>query len=644
LDPVGEVVRFSWERETDHQVISLGPASEVERMTVCHRSQPFWMSVQAGDSGFRLPPETQFLMVRRSADSFFIVAPLLDAPFRCALQGDENGGVELVTESGDTGAVGSTVAGLFVAEGSNPYELAERGAEAVARFLNLGRLRREKAMPDFADLFGWCTWDAFYKEVSAEKLREGLESFRAGGVEPKFLVLDDGWQSYEMFPSGEGRLTGLPPNAKFGGDLSPTVAMTREEFGIERFFVWHAFTGYWGGLDAESMPGYRGRRMKRHLSPAMQVAAPWVNEPWGAYVRVIDPEDIARFFHDYHRLLRSQGVDGVKVDVQAQVEMLAEGYGGRVRMMQRYREALEGSVQVHFAGNLINCMSLSTDMLYQAAASNITRTSDDFYPKKPKSHGRHLVANAQVGFWFGNFVHPDWDMFQSGHEMGAFHAAGRAVSGGPIYVSDKPGEHDFDLLRKLVLSNGHIPRASGVGQPTRDCLFHDPVSEPVALKVFNRNPTGGVIGIFNCQFDEEAEEQAGLSTSYQPGDVEGLTGDSFAALRHSDQSVEILGREDRVSLELGPYGFEVVTVAPVVNGVAVLGFSELFNAGGVVNKVRRSGGELELELEASGTLLLVAPAKPSRVTGGSITSFDPEQGLLRIACSGCKVELFWGED
>ena len=30
----------------------------------------------------------------------------------------------------------------------------------------------------------------------------------------------------------------------------------------------------------------------------------------------------------------------------------------------------------------------------------------------------------------------------------------RAISGGPVYVSDKPGSHDFDLLRKLVLPDG----------------------------------------------------------------------------------------------------------------------------------------------------------------------------------------------
>ena len=76
-------------------------------------------------------------------------------------------------------------------------------------------------------------------------------------------------------------------------------------------------------------------------------------------------------------------------------------------------------------------------MLYGALNSTLTRTSTDFWPTLPASHGEHLYVNAQVSAWFGEFVHPDWDMFQSGHPMGGFHAAGRAVSGGPVYVSDK---------------------------------------------------------------------------------------------------------------------------------------------------------------------------------------------------------------
>ena len=49
----------------------------------------------------------------------------------------------------------------------------------------------------------------------------------------------------------------------------------------------------------------------------------------------------------------------------------------------------------------------------------------------------------------------------------------RAISGGAVYVSDKPGEHDFELLRRLVLPDGSVLRALQPARPSRDSLFSD---------------------------------------------------------------------------------------------------------------------------------------------------------------------------
>ncbi len=47
------------------------------------------------------------------------------------------------------------------------------------------------------------------------------------------------------------------------------------------------------------------------------------------------------------------------------------------------------------------------------------------------------------------------------------------VSGGPVYVSDRPGAHDFDLLKRCVLPDGTVLLAAQPGRPTADCLFVD---------------------------------------------------------------------------------------------------------------------------------------------------------------------------
>ena len=45
------------------------------------------------------------------------------------------------------------------------------------------------------------------------------------------------------------------------------------------------------------------------------------------------------------------------------------------------------------------------------------------------------------------------------------------------FFSDKPGNHDFSLLKKLVLPDGSILRCELPGRPTRDCLFDDPTRD-----------------------------------------------------------------------------------------------------------------------------------------------------------------------
>jgi raffinose synthase len=580
---IGVYLQFTAPSPQARLVFQAGELVESLHFTCCHRYEPYWMTIQTGTRGGQVPVETQFLLLELPDHTVVLLVPLLNGPFRCSLQGTGEDGLELVAESGDPAVVTDTVTGLFIAAGSDPYSLVEESAGSIMQHMGTGRLRSEKPLPDFIDQFGWCTWDAFYQEVSHEKVRQGLESFVRGGILPRLLILDDGWQSEQSMPTGERRLTSFAANDKFPGGLAPTVRMAKDEFGVETFLVWHALAGYWGGVHPPSFPQYDIQPTARSFSPGILHYYPDHNEKWwGSVIGVVSPKSIDRFYQDYHRSLRQQGVDGVKVDTQASLEAVSAGRGGRVAMMQRYHEALEGSAQVHFGGRLINCMSLSNDMLYSTLSSSLTRTSTDFWPERPHTHGLHLYVNAQVSLWFGEFVHPDWDMFQSGHPWGAYHAAARAISGGPVYVSDKPCTHDFDLLRKLVLPDGRILRALQTARPTRDCLFHDPTQEDVLLKIFNLNHQAGVIGVFNARYTPLRANDSAISGSISPADVPDMDGERFAIYAHNIRELRVVERDEQWELALPQAGFEIFTVVPVDQGVAPLGLVELFNSAGAI--------------------------------------------------------------
>ena len=94
-------------------------------------------------------------------------------------------------------------------------------------------------------------------------------------------------------------------------------------------------------------------------------------------------------------------------------------------------------------------------------------------------------------------------MFHSAHPAAALHAAARAVSGGPVYVSDRPGRHDFGLLRRLVLPDGSVLRCAQPGRPTPDCLFADPQRDGAsALKVRLRLAATAPLGAWLLLFSD----------------------------------------------------------------------------------------------------------------------------------------------
>jgi raffinose synthase len=384
-------------------------------------------------------------------------------------------------------------------------------------------------LPSFVDWFGWCTWDAFYTDVTADGVKQGLRSLEEGATPPLFLIIDDGWQqigSEDKEEEGDrsvsvqegaqfaSRLTGIKENTKFQSHkqeeipgLKQLVEEAKKGHGVKSVYVWHAMAGYWGGVtpSAAGMARYEPALAYPVQSPGVTGNQPDIvmDSLSELGLGLVHPRKAHTFYHDLHAYLAACGVDGVKVDVQNIIETLGAGHGGRVALTHAYHRALEASVARNFPDNgCISCMCHNTDTLYSAKQTAVMRASDDFYPRDPASHTIHISSVAYNTLFLGEFMHPDWDMFhvsivsstfistscnflsdgwilnlQSLHPAAEYHGAARAIGGCPIYVSDKPGNHNFDLLKKLVLPDGSVLRAQLPGRPTRDCLFSDPARD-----------------------------------------------------------------------------------------------------------------------------------------------------------------------
>lgn len=605
----GQFVKFSLDKKVYEIILEAEPFVNAEGFVSSSRlSSPFWMKTTVGKTVNDIPRETQFFAVKYNDGTYGAFFSLACENFRTSFYG-ENGKLYVAALTGDTNCLYDTIYGYYKITGNDFYDIVAKGAKSICEKFGTTELRNNKPAPEFMKYFGWCTWDSFYHDVSKDNIIKGLESFKKGGFVPKFLLIDDGWQSItdlksdEDFAHVECSLTDFKVCEKFGASLKDTVDMVKGNFGVEEIFVWHAIVGYWSGVSVDSplMQKYQPKIMHSVNPDTLRHNTEHFYQSEQRDFGMINPDMAEEFYNDYHTYLKGEGIDGVKVDTQATADSISEGLGGRTTVVSKLRNGLESSVNKNFDGGLINCMSCSNDVIYHLKNSNMIRTSDDFMPLKPETHIKHIYDNAFNSIWVGEFSYCDWDMFQTTHEYGKFHAAARAISGSPIYVSDKVDEHNFDLIKTLIDDEGMILKPEEIARPTVDCLFKDVIAEKTPFKIYNVNKFNGVVGVFSGEDDETKDAK---TINVKASDVCGYNSGKYAVYCYNSGKTYVLDANETIEISVKAKEFEIITFAPIKDGSAYIGITEKLNSGGAITDIKE-----DAVVNCKGTLLSYSEEK-----------------------------------
>ncbi len=549
----------------------------------------YWNRTFTGEKLAKVPEETQFFLWQREDNLFGLMLPLLYKNHRAFLSGNND---FLTIKFSETSSEEEITNGniCFFAACKDPFTLIKQSFKVISQNNKNFKLRKEKSIPDFIDYFGWCTWDAFYHNVDQTKVLAGLDSFQEGGVEPGFMILDDGW----LNKSGDLMNAFTPDDNSFPGGLIPLIDKAKNNYNLKYFGLWHTFQGYWAGINPES------ELEKKYKT----IATEGVIRPWKGDVQSLNyvhPEDVYSFYFDFYRFLYNLGVDLVKVDGQSALEVFAEGNQGRVSAMESYQEAMQGAAGLYFDFSLIHCMCNSSDVAYNMLGTNVWRNSDDYFPKESKDVQQgHVYKNIFNNLWSSNFSIPDWDMFQTHGQAPEFHAAARAISGGPVYVSDHPGKQNFDILKKLVLKEGKVPRFDRPALPAKDSLFIDFPNQKRLLKCTNIKGDIGIIGLFHCYQEDEA-----VQDNFTPTDILGITGDEFAVYYHQKKKIAVMEKDEQENITLDNTDFELITISPVIDNCAILGYLDKYAGPAAVNKIVRDdkNDRIRLKMEPGGEII-----------------------------------------
>nr|BAF00996.1 putative raffinose synthase or seed imbibition protein [Arabidopsis thaliana] len=750
----GGFLGFTKESPSDRLTNSLGRFEDREFLSL-FRFKMWWSTAWIGKSGSDLQAETQWVMLKiPEIDSYVAIIPTIEGAFRASLTPGEKGNVLICAESGSTKVKESSFKSIaYIHICDNPYNLMKEAFSALRVHMNTFKLLEEKKLPKIVDKFGWCTWDACYLTVDPATIWTGVKEFEDGGVCPKFVIIDDGWQSINfdgdeldkdaenLVLGGEqmtARLTSFKECKKFrnykGGsfitsdashfnplkpkmliykateriqaiilrrklvkesgeqdltELDEKIKILSEELNamfdevekeeslgsddvsgsgmaaftkdlrlrfksLDDIYVWHALCGAWNGVRPETMMDLKAKVAPFELSPSLgaTMADLAVDKVVEAGIGLVHPSKAHEFYDSMHSYLASVGVTGAKIDVFQTLESLAEEHGGRVELAKAYYDGLTESMIKNFNGtDVIASMQQCNEFFFLATKQiSIGRVGDDFWWQDPYGdpqgvywlQGVHMIHCSYNSIWMGQMIQPDWDMFQSDHVCAEYHAASRAICGGPVYLSDHLGKasHNFDLIKKLAFFDGTIPRCVHYALPTRDSLFKNPLFDKESiLKIFNFNKFGGVIGTFNCQgagwspeehrFKGYKECYTTVSGTVHVSDIEWdqnpeaagsqvtYTGDYLVYKQQSEEILFMNSKSEAMKITLEPSAFDLLSFVPVTELVSSgvrfvpLGLINMFNCVGTVQDMKVTGdNSIRVDVKGEGRFMAYSSSAP----------------------------------
>lgn len=494
-------------------------------------------------------------------------------------------GATMWMTAGVSGVTHCDAAICSVVMDSDFSKLSEKTAQWLHKEIHAPcRPASEKAVPELFHYLGWCSWNAFYEKVDAEGVLAKADEFVQRGLPLRWVLLDHGWSTEK-----DGVLYSFEENhTKFPDGLAGLKQLLKDR-GVDWMGVWQGFCGHWGTIAPDS-------EVAKEMAPHL------MHTPGNKLIPKPELPDVFQFWDTWHRALKKKGVDFVKVDIQSSLPIFVRGAAKGETAAKAAHRGLEASVGVNFDGNLLNCMGMGMEAVLSRPMSALSRSSDDFFPHKENSFVQHALDNAYNAVWHSGFYHGDWDMWWTNHPEAVNNQYLRAVSGGPIYVSDRVGETKAELLRPLIFSDGHILQCDRSGMVARDQLFCDVRKENGALKIQNHIGNTGYVACFAiCDAQDESERGVDVSPADVP-ELETLDAEQFIAVRISDDKIWPVEQREETTVMVRGRVPELLQFTPRDHHVTLLGDLDKCLPSAVIRQCTRYEDRVIVDLVEGGRI------------------------------------------
>jgi len=538
-----------------------------------YRSIQWWCDPYFGEDYEKMPSDTQFLVIEKGDGLYAVVVPVVNDEYKCVFEGNSKESFTARIFSLCENMYSCEGLAFVYAEGKNPLELTEKCVKAALKALNTGtRFREKRRYPEVLEYLGWCSWNAMKIRVNEQGMLDKCEEFKTKNIPVKWAILDDMWadiRSFCKYKYGDKHMDMI--NLMYSSALhSFEAAPERFPEGLKKCIekikqygmkvcVWHPTTGYWRGIE-------EGGEAYRQLSDYL------IKCDRGYYVPNWKKEKSYMYYKTIHDFFRQCGADFVKIDNQSMIDRLYKGQAPIGKIARELHSGMEASVGEHFDGAVINCMGMASESIWSRSTSAVSRCSNDFKPESKEWFTKHILQCAYNSIFQGQFYWCDWDMWWTDDGQARKNSLMRAISGGPIYVSDMIDRSNADVFEPLVLSDGSILRCDRPAMPSYDCITQDCRTSGNALKLQNTTGEYGVMAVLNID-ENENPVNAKVSAEF----IEGFDADEIAVYEHFSKQLTILKKNESFDVTLkNSDDYKLYIFAPVKDGFAAIGRTDKF--------------------------------------------------------------------
>jgi hypothetical protein len=553
--------------------------------------------------------EGQFVLLQLTGAKYLALLPMTSEKTYGQFYLEEG---QLTLKSGNfgTNAIDGEIPLLCWAYGNSPYAATQAvWAQVFESGYVAAQPRAGKEYPEEPyGYLGWCSWEHYKTKISEKIITDAFHEIEACDAPIRWVMVDDGYldQEKRMLKS-----FGVDKK-KFPNGWGP-IADLKNDDQIKWIGIWRNFGGYMNGVSAK----HTMANLKPYLAPMKKK---------GVVLPANTPEASQAFYDEMVRNTKDNGFDFIKVDFHFRTFEHYIGTADPVEAMRQNNEALENAT--HEMGiPLLNCIAQPNINSLQTKYSALTRSSPDYNQKNKDKNKSNTYQSFANHLWMSQTVWGDLDMFHS-HDVRDVKpmAIARAISGGPVYISDEPSKINSEVLIPFAFEDGKLLRTAAPATLLPESFFIHPFRDDNVFRVVAPMEDGvAAIALFNFTESGKTLKSGFTATDYAYAGELLSNGSAWTA---PSEGLIVYDRETKSAVELGAgFSTEVPTfdaklflLYPKVKGWAVIGRSDKYLPAAAVDVKSASERQISFTLEESGPLLIWSERGTPKMNGATFKS------------------------